>query len=98
MDDTELNAMVIDVKDDWGYITWETGNPELDAMGTTQKIIGDMPGLMSTLNEHKIYPIARIVVFKDTVLAKRNQNYPLLTQTVRFGAMAKSAGQLRKSI
>lgn len=71
MDDTELNAMVIDVKDDWGYITWETGNPELDAMGTTQKIIGDMPGLMSTLNEHKIYPIARIVVFKDTVLAKK---------------------------
>ncbi|MGG1551415.1 putative glycoside hydrolase [Paenibacillus ferrarius] len=70
LDDTDLNSMVIDVKDDWGYITWETGNPELDAMGTTQKIIGNMPGLMSTLNEHQIYPIARIVVFKDTVLAK----------------------------
>jgi hypothetical protein len=71
MDDTELNSMVIDVKDDWGYITWETGNPELDAMGTTQKIISDMPKLINTLNEHKIYPIARIVVFKDTVLAKK---------------------------
>ena len=34
LDDTELNSMVIDVKDDWGYITWETGNAELDAMGT----------------------------------------------------------------
>ncbi|MFD0698590.1 putative glycoside hydrolase [Paenibacillus sp. GCM10027628] len=71
LDDTELNSLVIDVKDDWGYITWETGNPELDAMGTTQKIIGDMPALMNTLNEHKIYPIGRIVVFKDTVLAKK---------------------------
>jgi hypothetical protein len=71
MDDTALNAMVIDVKDDWGYITWETGNPDLDAVGSTNKIIADMPKLMNTLNEHKIYPIARIVVFKDTVLAKK---------------------------
>jgi hypothetical protein len=71
LDDTDLNAMVIDVKDDWGYITWETGNAELDAMGTTQKIIGNMPGLMTTLQEHNIYPIARIVVFKDTILAKK---------------------------
>jgi hypothetical protein len=71
MDDTALNAMVIDVKDDWGYVTWNTGNPELEAMGTTNKIIADMPKLMNTLNEHKIYPIARIVVFKDTVLAKK---------------------------
>ncbi|SEB77024.1 putative glycoside hydrolase [Paenibacillus sp. GP183] len=71
MDDTALNAMVIDVKDDWGYVTWNTGNPELEAMGTTNKIIADMPKLMNTLTEHKIYPIARIVVFKDTVLAKK---------------------------
>ncbi|OAS22370.1 putative glycoside hydrolase [Paenibacillus oryzisoli] len=71
LDDTDLNAMVIDVKDDWGYITWETGNAELDALGTTQKIIGNMPGLMTTLQEHNIYPIARIVVFKDTILAKK---------------------------
>ncbi|MDO3678391.1 putative glycoside hydrolase [Paenibacillus ehimensis] len=71
MDDTELNSMVIDLKDDWGYITYDTGNPELNAMETTQKIITDMPKLMSTLQEHQVYPIARIVVFKDTVLAKK---------------------------
>ncbi|NEN82887.1 putative glycoside hydrolase [Paenibacillus elgii] len=71
MDDTELNSMVIDLKDDWGYITYDTGNPELNAMDTTQKIITDMPKLMSTFQEHKVYPIARIVVFKDTVLAKK---------------------------
>ncbi|MCP3772072.1 putative glycoside hydrolase [Paenibacillus sp. MZ04-78.2] len=71
MDDTELNSMVIDLKDDWGYITYDTGNPELNAMETTQKIITDMPKLMSTLQEHQVYPIARIVVFKDTILAKK---------------------------
>src|SRR5665647_1470706 len=72
MDETELNAMVIDIKDDWGYITYRTGNPQLEAMETTQKIIADMPQLMSTLQEHQIYPIARIVVFKDTILANKH--------------------------
>ncbi|WP_127585138.1 putative glycoside hydrolase [Paenibacillus koleovorans] len=71
MDETELNAMVIDVKDDFGYITYQTGNPELEALGTTQKIISNMPALMEKLNQHDVYPIARVVVFKDTVLAKQ---------------------------
>jgi hypothetical protein len=72
MDDTELNSMVIDIKDDWGYITYPTGNAELEALESTQKIIADMPKLMGTLQEHQIYPIARIVVFKDTVLANKH--------------------------
>ncbi|MGF7031388.1 hypothetical protein J2T17_002299 [Paenibacillus mucilaginosus] len=71
LDRTELNGMVIDIKDDWGYITYETGHPELQARGTTKKIIADLPKLMNTLQEHGIYPIARIVVFKDTLLAKQ---------------------------
>ncbi|NOU97953.1 GTP-binding protein [Paenibacillus sp. LMG 31456] len=71
LDDTELNSVVVDIKDDWGYITYPTGNPELEAMETTQKIISDMPKFMTTLQEHQVYPIARIVVFKDTILAKK---------------------------
>ncbi|UUZ93874.1 putative glycoside hydrolase [Paenibacillus sp. P25] len=78
IDDTELNAMVVDIKDDWGYITYDTGNPELNAMETTQKIIPDMGKLMSTLQEHQVYPIARIVVFKDTVLAKKRPDLSYL--------------------
>jgi hypothetical protein len=78
LDDTELNALVIDIKDDWGYITYPTGNPELEAMGTTQKIIPDIDALMKTMKEHDIYPIARIVVFKDTVLAKKRPELSFL--------------------
>jgi hypothetical protein len=78
MDDTELNSMVIDVKDDWGYITYRTGNAELEALETTQPIIKDISKLMNTLEEHDIYPIARIVVFKDTVLAKKNPELSFL--------------------
>ncbi|TBL81298.1 putative glycoside hydrolase [Paenibacillus thalictri] len=77
-DETELNAMVIDIKDDWGYITYDTSNPELEALGSKQKIIPDMPKLMSELKEHGIYPIARIVVFKDTMLANKRQDLSFL--------------------
>ncbi|MEI7026833.1 putative glycoside hydrolase [Paenibacillus sp. y28] len=71
MDETELNSIVVDIKDDWGYITYNTNNPELEAMGTTQPIIKDLPKLMERMKEHDVYPIARVVVFKDTVLAKK---------------------------
>lgn len=67
IDETSLNAMVIDVKDDYGYITYHTGNAELEAMGTSKNNISDVNKLISTLQEHDIYPIARIVVFKDSI-------------------------------
>ncbi|QJC51584.1 putative glycoside hydrolase [Paenibacillus albicereus] len=69
---TELNSMVVDIKDDYGYITYPTDNPELLKMGTAKKYIKDLPALMKTLEQNKVYPIARIVVFKDTVLAAKN--------------------------
>ncbi|ANE48297.1 GTP-binding protein [Paenibacillus swuensis] len=74
LDETELNSMVIDIKDDWGYVTYDTKNPAITALGTTKPIIKDMSKLMNTLEQHKIYPIARIVVFKDSVLAKQKPN------------------------
>lgn len=78
IDKTALNAMVIDIKDDNGYITYMSQNPELTKLGTTKPYIKDIGKLMSTLEEHKIYPIARVVVFKDTVLAKKKHEFTYL--------------------
>lgn len=72
IDSTELNAIVVDIKDDSGYITYPTENPELVKLGSPKPFIKNITKLMDTLKEHKIYPIARVVVFKDTVLAKKN--------------------------
>ncbi|WP_047982383.1 putative glycoside hydrolase [Ornithinibacillus contaminans] len=65
---TDLNAMVIDIKDDFGYLTFkpEDGSPFANI---GQNYIKDSVEMMKTLEENKVYPIARIVVFKDTVLA-----------------------------
>ncbi|MFC4812295.1 putative glycoside hydrolase [Paenibacillus sp. GCM10023250] len=72
LDDTELNSMVIDVKDDSGYITYPTTNPDLLKYGKPQKFIRDLPALMAKLKQHGVYPIGRVVVFKDTMLAKQH--------------------------
>ncbi|MFC5405693.1 putative glycoside hydrolase [Cohnella soli] len=75
LDRTELNTMVIDVKDDLGNITYKTDNPLLQKLGNPQPYIKDIHKLMETLEAHKIYPIARVVVFKDSVLAKKHPEY-----------------------
>ncbi|UQZ36068.1 GTP-binding protein [Paenibacillus sp. PK3_47] len=89
LDKTELNSMVIDIKDDAGYITYKTDNPELQEMGTPQNFIGDINKLMTRLQKHEVYPIARIVVFKDSVLAK---NHPELSFVNSDGSVWKNKG------
>lgn len=78
IDETALNAMVIDIKEDHGYVTFETGNPEIDKFGSSKPIIRDIDKIMETLDQHDIYPIARIVVFKDTVLANKKPEWSFL--------------------
>ena len=75
VDETELNAMVIDVKNDEGQITYQMDMKTAQDMGACISYIRDMDSLMTTLKEHDIYTIARIVCFKDPYLA---QNYPEL--------------------
>ncbi|MEW9669123.1 putative glycoside hydrolase [Ammoniphilus sp. 3BR4] len=65
---SDLNAMVIDVKDDYGWITFKM---EGALEPYSKPFIKDPSGLLQTLADHQIYPIARIVVFKDSVLASR---------------------------
>jgi hypothetical protein len=70
MDDTDLNAMVIDIKDDVGNVTYEPEESSPYAK-VGQPYIKDPKAMLKTLEEKKIYPIARVVVFKDTVLANQ---------------------------
>ncbi len=68
---TELNAMVIDVKNDHGLMTYPS---EIEIVKEIMKDhtepVTDIKGLMSRLEEKNIYPIARIVVFRDPHLPK----------------------------
>lgn len=70
VDETELNTMVIDVKNDAGEITWKMDQEKAISIGACINYISDMEGLMARLKEHGVYTIARIVCFKDPYLAK----------------------------
>ncbi len=79
-DTTEMNAFVIDVKDDGGRITYDMDLAEVDEIGAEGGHIKDISALMDTLYAHDIYPIARIVTFKDPFLAKRKPEYAIKNQ------------------
>lgn len=70
-DTTEINAMVIDIKDDNGRITYMMDSPKALEIGATTNTISDIEELMAILEEKDIYPIARIVAFKDPYLAEQ---------------------------
>lgn len=68
--DTELNALVIDIKGDRGRVPFRSATPLATEVGA-QKIITikDLNALVGDLRTKGIYAIARIVVFKDDPLA-----------------------------
>ncbi len=66
---TEINSFIIDVKDDKGYLTFASDNPVLVETGAVRAkpSIDNINSIMAELYFNDIYPIARIVVFKDQV-------------------------------
>ncbi|WP_416383628.1 putative glycoside hydrolase [Planococcus maritimus] len=76
---TDLNAMVIDVKEDMGHLTYmpEEDSP-LAEKGIGTSLIKDPHAVLKQMEEEQIYPIARVVVFKDSQLA---QQHPELSFT-----------------
>lgn len=89
IESTDLNAMVIDVKDDHGNITFpvDSNSP---FQNIAKNYIKDPYTMMETLSEKDIYPIARVVVFKDSVLAK---NRPDLSFTENDQLWSNNRGE-----
>lgn len=73
IEETELNAMVIDVKDDNGHLLFYSETAaELNPSANNHIYIDDMAELMAKLKAKNIYLIARIVTFKSPIYAKSN--------------------------
>jgi hypothetical protein len=64
-DETAIDALVVDVKNEQGLVTFRGGIPYADELGITVRNIPDIQGLLANLREHNIYAIARIVTFLD---------------------------------
>src|SRR5213082_3484267 len=71
-DETEVNAFVIDVKDDTGCMLYPSSVPTAQQIGANNCVRAkDARARLDTLAAHGIYTIARIVVAKDPLLAER---------------------------
>ena len=75
---TEVNALVIDVKDDRGFMLYRSSVPLARAIGAdTNRPMSEkrLRAILDTMRAHRIFPIARIVVAKDPLLAQAKSEW-----------------------
>lgn len=76
---TELNSIVFDVKDDFGYIDYNCSIPEVIKTGTVKSYY-DLEELLKEFDSKNIYSIARFVAFKDNVLPRAREDFAVLNK------------------
>ncbi|WP_052702891.1 putative glycoside hydrolase [Paenibacillus beijingensis] len=75
---TELNAMVIDVKNEYGELTYPSRLNKVNQLGADRRPpIRYLKPLLARLHRNHIYTIGRVVVFKDPLLAQRQPQWAL---------------------
>ncbi|MGL5355132.1 MAG: putative glycoside hydrolase [Cetobacterium sp.] len=78
---TEINAFVIDIKDDNGVLSFEMESPKKFGISTSKNYpIKNIENFMKILKDNNIYSIARIVSFKDPTYAKSNSDKVIISR------------------
>ena len=78
IDQTKANAIVVDVKNEYGSTVFWTKFKQANKYGAHLKRTNrDITKFMQTLKEKNIYTIARIVTFKDELQASNNYEYAI---------------------
>jgi len=77
---TEVNALVLDVKDDRGFVLYRSRVPLAQQIGADTNMPmrpARLRAVLDTMRAHGIYPIARIVVAKDPLLAAQRLDWAI---------------------
>src|SRR5699024_9397024 len=78
IEDTGLNAVVMDVKDDFGKLTYDSDvEVAKEIESDREATVENMKALLHRLKDAGIYTIARIVVFKDPYLAEQKPEWAI---------------------
>ncbi len=73
--ETEINSIVIDIKDYSGTISFNIDNPEFkDIVGSGCRV-ADMPDFIEVLHQNNIYVIGRITAFQDPLMTKLHPDW-----------------------
>lgn len=77
IDKTELNAVVIDIKDYSGLVLYNSNLSTVNELKTEDDRLGDVAALVKKLRKHNIYVIARQTIFQDPVLAEAKPDWAI---------------------
>jgi hypothetical protein len=77
VDTTELNGLVIDMKDEFGLNYRSADSSIRRNQGSGRGMVANVKALLDTLHAHNIFAIARIVTFKDPVAAQVNPDWTI---------------------
>jgi hypothetical protein len=80
VDSTEVNAVVIDVKDYSGRISFEVSDPKIAATGAVENRIPDIKEFIAELHKKNVYVIARISSFQDSFLINVHPEWAVKTE------------------
>lgn len=78
---TQINAVVIDIKDVSGFVYYKTGLEKVKEYGNYRGAISSIDKLVRDLHNKGIYVIARLVVFKDYSLAQARPDLAVFDKT-----------------
>jgi hypothetical protein len=81
VDTTEINAVVFDVKDYTGRISYKVDDPELAKFGSVEERIPDIKEFIEELHARNVYVIGRISSFQDSYLVKVHPEWAVKTKS-----------------
>jgi hypothetical protein len=81
IDTTELNAVVLDIKDYTGRLSYIPDDPELAAMGMGEDRISDIKEFIGEMHDKGIYVIGRLSTFQDPYFVKIHPEYAVKTKS-----------------
>jgi len=74
-DTTEINSIVIDIKDYSGQVSFMAEDPLLQKIGSSENRIPDIREFIELLHQKNIYVIGRITVFQDPYFAELHPEF-----------------------
>lgn len=81
IDSSEINAVVIDIKDATGRVSFLVDDPVVSDTQSPKDLIKNIPDLIQTLHDKNIYVIGRISVFQDPYLTKLKPEWAIKTKS-----------------
>lgn len=79
--ETNINSVVIDIKDATGRLSYIPNDPTLQAIGSGQAKIKDIKKVLQELHNQGIYVIGRVSVFQDPYFVKKHPEYGVLRKS-----------------